>query len=160
MVARDSLDNVFVTGYIQSQNTYTRKYDRFGVLQWEKISTAGTAGNYGKPVWTSIDKNNNAIVTGFRYSIGGGRIYPNAIVVLKYNPSGFLLWKKNITLSVLVSNSVGAFNLRSDVDNFGNIYIGTSAASPSGFVLYKLNSSGILVFTKNSTVMLPMALQV
>lgn len=50
MVARDSLDNVFVTGYIQSQNTYTRKYDRFGVLQWEKISTSGIASNYEKPI--------------------------------------------------------------------------------------------------------------
>lgn len=88
---------------------------------------------------------------GYRYAISSGREYPNAIVVLKYNPSGFLLWKKNIDVSVAVGNSIATFNLRSEVDNIGNIYIGTWAASPSGFVLYKLNSSGIVIFTKNNT---------
>ncbi len=52
-IVRDSSDNVFVTGYIQSQNIYTRKYNKFGALQWEKISPSGIASNYEKPVWTS-----------------------------------------------------------------------------------------------------------
>jgi hypothetical protein len=155
MIARDSLDNLFVTGYIQSQNIYTRKYNKFGALQWEKISTSGIASNYEKPVWISIDKNNNALVVGYRYTIGSGRDYPNAIVVLKYNLSGFLLWKKTLAVSVVVSNSVGAFNLRSEVDNNGNVYIGTVIANPSGFNLYKLNSSGITVFIKSNTVNSP-----
>ena len=154
-IARDSLDNVIVTGYIQSENIYTRKYNKFGLLLWEKISSSGTPKNYEKPVWTSIDKDNNAIVVGYRYTIGSGRDYPNAIVVLKYHPSGSLLWKKNIAVSVLVGSSIPVFNLRSEVDNLGNIYIGTAAAAPSGFVLCKLNSSGVTVFTRNSTVNSP-----
>ena len=154
-IARDSLDNVIVTGYIQSENIYTRKYDKFGLLLWEKISTSDVRKNYEKPIWTSIDKDNNAIVVGYRYTIGSGRDYPNAIVILKYHPSGSLLWKKNIAVSVLVGSSIPVFNLRSDVDNLGNIYIATAAASPSGFVLIKLNSSGVVVFTRNSTVNSP-----
>ena len=95
-IARDSLDNVIVTGYIQSENIYTRKYNKFGLLLWEKTSTSGVHSNYEKPVWTSIDKDNNAIVVGYRYTIGSGRDYPNAIVMLKYHPSGSLLWKKKL----------------------------------------------------------------
>ena len=154
-IARDSLDNVIVTGYIQSENIYTRKYNKFGLLLWEKTSSSGVHSNYEKPVWTSIDKDNNAIVVGYRYTIGSSRDYPNAIVILKYHPSGSLLWKKNIAVSVLVGRSIPVFNLRSEIDNLGNIYIGTVAASPAGFVLCKLNSSGVVVFTRNSTINSP-----
>ncbi|MBL0358034.1 MAG: T9SS type A sorting domain-containing protein [Chitinophagaceae bacterium] len=155
MIARDSSDNVFVTGYIQSQNIYTRKYNKFGALQWEKTSSSGIASNYEKPVWTSIDKNNNAIVVGYRYALSSGRDYPNAIVVLKYNPSGFLLWKKVIPVSVVLRRFGSGLNVRSEVDNAGNIYISTVTANISGFALYKLNSSGVLVFTKNSAANAP-----
>lgn len=150
MIARDSSDNVFVTGAIQSQNIYTRKYNKFGVLIWEKTSASGIAGNYEKPVWTSIDKNNNAIVAGYRYALSSGRDFPVAIVVLKYNSSGGLLWKKVIPVSVSIGRFGSGLNLRSEVDNAGNIYISTLVANVPGFALYKLNASGILVFTKNS----------
>ena len=42
------------------------------------------------------------------------------------------------------------FNLKSEVDNNGNLYIGTVAASPSGFVLIKLNPNGTTLFTKSN----------
>ena len=155
MIARDNLDNLLVTGYIQSQNIYTRKYDKFGNLLWEKISTSGIQSNYEKPVWINTDKNNNVFVVGYRYAFSSSRDYPGAVVILKYNAAGTLLWKKNISISVLVGNSIPAFNLRSEVDNNGNLYIGTAAASPSGFVLYKLNPSGTLLFTKSSAVNAP-----
>ncbi|HKR04562.1 MAG TPA: hypothetical protein VJY62_07985, partial [Bacteroidia bacterium] len=41
MIARDKSDNVIVTGYTQSENIYTRKYDKFGNFLWEKVSTSG-----------------------------------------------------------------------------------------------------------------------
>lgn len=155
IIARDSSDNVFVAGYIQSQNIYLRKYNKFGALQWEKNSSSGIASNYEKPVWASIDKNNNAIIVGYRYALGSGRDFPNAIVVLKYNPSGFLLWKKVIPVSVTIRRFGSGLNVRSEVDNAGNIYIATVTGNIPGFALYKLNSSGILVFTKNSAANAP-----
>jgi hypothetical protein len=149
MIARDNSDNVIVTGYIQSQNIYTRKYDKFGNFLWEKTSTSGIQSNYEKPIWVNTDVSNNVFVVGYRYAFSSSRDRPNAIVVLKYNSAGTLLWKKSISMSIFVSSSVG-FNLRSEVDSNGNLYIGTVATSPSGFVLIKINPSGTILFTKNN----------
>lgn len=151
MIARDLSDNVIVTGYIQSQNIYTRKYDKFGNFLWEKSSTSGIQSNYEKPVWVNTDNSQNIFVVGYRYtfSASNGREYPSAVVVLKYNAAGTLLWKKNITLTISVSSLI-SFNLRSETDNAGNLYIGTVATSPSGFVLIKLNPGGTTLFTKNN----------
>lgn len=148
MMVRDNSDNVVVTGYWASNNIYTRKYDKFGNLQWELVSTSGVASNYEKPVWINADSNNNVFVVGYRYTVGSFN-YPNAIVVLKYSPSGTLLWKNTISMSILV-NSFISFNLRSEVDNNGNLYIGTVAASPSGFVLLKLDPGGNTIFTNSN----------
>ncbi|MGZ5191543.1 MAG: fibronectin type III domain-containing protein, partial [Flavisolibacter sp.] len=149
MIARDISDNVIVTGYIQSQNIYTRKYDKFGNFLWERTSTSGIHSNYEKPIWVNTDNNNNVFVVGYRYVYSSSRDRPNAIVVLKYNASGTLLWKKNINMNIFV-NSMVSFNLRSEVDNNGNLYIGTVAVSPSGFVLIKLNPNGTTLFTKSN----------
>src|SRR5580765_7391699 len=59
MIAHDKADNVIVTGYIQSQNIYTRKYDKFGNFLWEQTSSSGIHSNYEKPVWVNTDINNN-----------------------------------------------------------------------------------------------------
>jgi hypothetical protein len=149
MIARDNADNVIVTGYIQSQNIYTRKYDKFGNFLWEKTSASGIKSNYEKPIWVNTDINNNIFVVGYRYTFSSSRDRPNAVVVLKYDAAGTLLWKKNITMSIFVNSTV-SFNLRSEVDNSGNLYIGTVATSPSGFVLIKLNPNGTTLFTKNN----------
>jgi hypothetical protein len=151
MIVRDLQDNVMVTGYIQSQNIYTRKYDKFGNFLWEKTSSSGIQSNYEKPIWINTDNSNNVFVVGYRYtfSSSNGFEYPSAIVVLKYNAAGTLLWKKNITMSFFV-NSMVSFGLRSEVDNSGNLYIGTVAVNPSGFVLIKLNPSGTTLFTKSN----------
>ncbi|MGZ5191848.1 MAG: hypothetical protein ACXWCZ_12615, partial [Flavisolibacter sp.] len=149
MIARDISDNVIVTGYIQSQNIYTRKYDKFGNFMWERTSTSGIHSNYEKPVWVNTDSNNNVFVVGYRYVYSSSRDRPSAIVVLKYNASGTLLWKKNISMNIFVKSMV-SFNLRSQVDNNGNLYIGTVAVKPSGFVLIKLNPNGTTLFTKSN----------
>ena len=151
MIALDNSDNVIVTGYIQSQNIYTRKYDKFGNFLWEKTSSSGIQSNYEKPMWVNTDIDKNVFVVGYRYTFNSskGREYPSGLVVLKYNASGTLLWKKNIPMSIFVNNVV-SFSLRSEVDNSGNLYIGTVATSPSGFVLIKLNPTGTILFTKNN----------
>jgi hypothetical protein len=151
MIARDNSDNVIVTGYIQSQNIYTRKYDKFGNFLWERTSSSGIQSNYEKPMWINADINKNVFVVGYMYTFSSskGREYPSALVVLKYDASGTLLWKKTISMSIFVNNLV-SFSLRSEVDINGNLYIGTVATSPSGFVLVKLNPSGTTLFTKNS----------
>ena len=146
MIARDKSNNLIVAGYITAQNMYTRKYDKFGNLLWEVSSTSGIPNLYEKPAWVKTDKNKNIYVVGYRYSWGSSWEYPNAVVVLKYNPDGALLWKKNIDLSYVVGSSTGKkFNLEGDLDNKGNLYIGTAGTTPAGFVLLKLNSSGTVL---------------
>ncbi len=146
MIALDKADNVIVTGYIQTDNIYTRKYDKFGNFLWEKTSSSGIPDNYEKPMWVNCDQNKNIYVVGYRYNWSLSWEYPNAIVVLKYDAAGILLWKKNIDLFYVVGSSTGKkFNLKSELDKKGNLYIGTAGTSPSGFVLIKLNSSGIVL---------------
>lgn len=148
MMVRDNADNVMVTGYWVSNNIYTRKYDRFGNLQWEEMSASGVSGNYEKPFWINCDSSNNVFVVGCRYT-GTSQQYPNALVILKYSPSGTLLWKKTISMTIFVNNFI-SFNMRSEVDNNGNLYIGTVAATPAGFVLVKLDPDGNTLFTSNN----------
>src|SRR6187551_1292119 len=64
MIARDNADNLIVTGYIQAQNIYTRKYDKFGNLMWERTDSSGIHSNYEKPRWVNCDRNKNIYVVG------------------------------------------------------------------------------------------------
>ena len=147
MIARDKSDNVFVTGSVTSSNIYTRKYDKFGNLLWERTDSSGIHSIYQKPGWTNCDNAKNVLVVGYQYSSSSSWEYPNAVVVIKYNASGILQWKKVINLSYVVGSSSGySFNLRSEIDSKGNLYIGTAGTTPSGFVLIKINSAGTILF--------------
>ena len=120
-IGRDKSDNLIVAGYIQAENIYTRKYDKFGNFLWEWISSSGINGNYEKPSSVNCDNNKNVYVVGYRYSWSSSWEYPNAVVVLKYTPEGTLLWKQNIDLSYVVGSSTGKrFNLESDLDKNAN----------------------------------------
>ena len=148
----DSEDNLIVTGYWQSYQIFTRKYDISGTLLWEVDDASGTSGLYEKPNWINSDANNNILVVGNIYSHASSWDYPSDIVALKYSPSGTLLWKTVIPISILI-NSVSSFNCRSVLDNSGNLYIGT--AITDGATLYKLDTNGNLVFTTSSTINAP-----
>jgi len=144
MIARDNQDNAIVTGYWISNNTYTRKYNKFGVLQWEAISASGIAGNYERPFWVTTDNSNNIFVAGYRY---GGTSSPIAVVVLKYSPDGNQLWKKIIE----PVNFLAGMNLRCEADNNGNLYVGaTGVGVLPGFALIKFDTNGNILFTQNS----------
>lgn len=148
MIARDKADNVILTGYVQGASAYTRKYDKFGNLKWERIDTSGIHSNYEKLKWVNADNSKNIYVVGYRYTFSSGSDYPNAIVVLKYNPNGLLLWKQIIP-------GVFSREVRSDLDSKGNLYVGAagiySGAANAGFLLMKISPTGTLLFsnTKN-----------
>ena len=144
MIARDNQDNVIATGYWISNNTYTRKYNKFGVLQWEAVSASGIASNYERPLWVTTDNNNNVFVAGYRYA---GASTPNAVVVLKYSPDGVQLWKQVIS----PVNYLAGMSLRCEVDNIGNLYVGACGVGAlPGFALIKFDTNGNILFTQNS----------
>jgi hypothetical protein len=148
----DSQDNIIVTGYLQSFQIFTRKYDLSGTLLWEAADSSGINSIYEKSNWVSCDSNNNIYVVGNQYSISSSYDYPNAIVALKYNSTGTLIWKTVIPISILI-NSTTSFDCRSVVDASGNLYIGT--AITNGATLFKLDTLGNLIFTSTSSVNAP-----
>ena len=143
MTAIDSSNNLIITGYRPgysgAAHIYTRKFDPAGTLLWEQIDSAGVVWKFQKPRWVNTDSQNNIYITGYRYS-GTSSEYVDSIVVIKYDPTGALLWKKNIG-HVWPS----ALPMRSELDANGNLYIGTVSLSP-GFNLIKLDSSGNVIF--------------
>lgn len=152
MSAVDSLDNVVVTGYLQSYQMFTRKYDISGTLLWEVTDSSGIQSIYEKSNWINCDANNNILVVGNQYSIGPSYDFPNAIVALKYSPSGTLLWRTVIPISTFI-NSTTSFDCRSVVDANGNLYIGTAIVS--GVFLYKIDTNGNLIFSNSSQINAP-----
>ncbi len=151
MSAVDSQDNVVVTGYLQSYRMYTRKYDITGTLLWEVEDASGIPSIYEKPNWINCDANNNVHVVGHQYSIGNFE-YPNAIVALKYSPTGTLLWRTVIPVTILI-NSTTSFDCRSVVDVSGNLFIGTAIVG--GVFLYKIDTDGNLIFSNSSAINAP-----
>ncbi|MDX2245931.1 MAG: T9SS type A sorting domain-containing protein [Bacteroidia bacterium] len=152
----DNSNNLIVTGYWQNYQTFTRKYDLSGSLLWEVADSSGLSGKYEKPNWINCDSNNNIFVVGNRYSFSASTQwdYPDAIIAIKYSPSGALQWRKEIPITITLT-SLHRFNTSSQVDSKGNLYIGTSIDNPSGAVLYKLDANGNLIFTGSSNVNSP-----
>ncbi|MEK8179534.1 T9SS type A sorting domain-containing protein [Flavobacterium buctense] len=150
MSAVDSQDNIVVTGHAATSSIYTRKYNISGTLLWETTDSSGINSVYEKSNWVSCDADNNVFVVGnqYAYSASIERDYPQAIVALKYSPTGTLLWKTVIPISILITNQI-SFDCRSVVDASGNLYIGTSINN--GATLIKLDTGGTVVFTNSST---------
>ena len=151
MSAVDSQDNAIVTGYVQSNAMFTRKYDISGTFLWEVADASGIQSIYEKPNWINCDANNNILVVGHQYSIGNFE-YPNAIVAIKYSPTGTLLWRTVIPILTLI-NSTTSFDCRSVLDASGNLYIGTAIVN--GVFLYKIDTNGNLIFSNSSAVNAP-----
>lgn len=150
----DSEDNLIVTGYWQNFQIFTRKYDISGTLIWEAADASGMSGLYEKPNWINSDADNNILVVGNIYSYSSSTEYPIDIIALKYSPSGQLLWKTVIPITITIT-SLNRFNTRSVVDSLGNLYIGTAINAPEGAVLYKIDPNGNLLFTSTSNENLP-----
>lgn len=148
----DSDDNIIVTGYWQSYQIFTRKYDISGTLLWEVSDSSGIPSIYEKSNWINCDSNNNILVVGNQYSLGTSYDYPQAIVALKYSSTGTLLWRTVIPITTLI-NSTTSFDCRSVVDRNGNLYIGTVIVG--GVFLYKIDMNGNLIFTNSSAVNAP-----
>lgn len=151
MIARDNHDNVIATGYWTSNNVFTRKYNKFGVLQWEAISASGIQSEYERPLWVTTDNNNNVFVAGYRYA-GTNPGSPLAVIVLKYSPDGVQLWKQVISpVSYLLGMS-----LRCEVDNNGNLYVGACGVGTlPGFALIKFDTNGNILFEQHSAANAP-----
>jgi len=135
-ITTDNFGNIYQTGATwyqpQYNNFITIKYNSQGDTLWTRTySSAGAASDYPKKV--ILDHSGNVYVTGFA---------DNDIAILKYTPSGNLLWVRNINMnfdySVLYSPDIL-------VDKNDNLIVSGTQYSPishSDILVAKFDSSG------------------
>lgn len=113
MIALDSANNAFVAGSNPLALTIvTVKYDPAGNPLWQRVFDNPGTSEMG--TWVTVDKDGNAIVTGYNVRASNGD--PTGLIVLKYDTNGNLLWQD------MIPNAFG-FALRADTDATGNIYV-------------------------------------
>jgi|JI9StandDraft_2_1071091.scaffolds.fasta_scaffold00636_15 hypothetical protein len=144
MAARDTSDNVVVVGtrssFVGAANSYTQKYDKEGVLLWEQVDGTGVNAYWEQPTWVTTSVTNHIYVTGYSYT-GTSNIFPDSVIVLKYDPAGTLLWRRTLGPTFIFGVQV-----RCVVDSDDNLYVGAAGLQPAGFHLIKYDTNGVEVF--------------
>ena len=140
-IALDGSGNVFITGhtwnYVASDETmdpdvFLLKYDPSGNLLWD-TTWGDSASDYGFGI--AIDDLGNAFITGETYSYGAGR---SDAFLLKYDPSGNLLWDTTWGGSDWDHGSGIA------LDDLGNAFITGQRGNDA--ILLKYDSTGNLLW--------------
>jgi hypothetical protein len=156
-VARDAEDNVYTTS--ATGDIYFEKHDKFGNFKWQAHSFTTLQFNYEAPVKVFIDPQGNPIVVGYRYTLPTEGNPANSLIILKYDPNGNLIYKKNIDGDYsYFSNSQGSTyytKINSYMDAQGNIYIGTAGGvdgyPDAGFTVVKVSPAGNIVWVSTKT---------
>lgn len=138
-VAVDRFGNVLVTGTSYAKNGFgdiiTLKYSSGGKLLWpRRFNGTGNATDLGYDV--AADSAGNVYVTGMTGSKTNG---PD-LIVLKYSPSGALLWK------AMYSGPLQDDGVALAVDGAGNAYVvGDAHSSKNGYdaLTIKFNRNGV-----------------
>jgi hypothetical protein len=142
----------------QGANILTMKYDSEGVLIWERnFNTASLNNDYGSAV--SEDVFGNIYVLG---TTDNNSVSNYDIVVLKYSPTGLLLWSK-IYDSPFNKNDIGV-DLK--ISTNGNVYIVASSEglnSNYDFLVLKYNRFGTFFWDNrydyNSLIEVPISIE-
>lgn len=156
-VARDADNNVYAT--TATGDIYLEKHDQFGNFKWQAHSFTTLTFNYEYPSQVYVDPQGNPIVVGFRYTSPSEAKYANSLIVLKYDPTGNLIYKVNIdgAYSYFSSSPLSMYwtKITSQMDAEGNIYIGTAGGVDgypgSGFTVVKVTPSGSLAWVSTTT---------
>jgi len=112
MIALDKDNNVYVAGSVPWSAMLITKYSPTGAQQWQRIFD--NPGTREQSSWVTVDGVGNAIVTG--YFVSGSSNSPTGLIVLKYGPSGNLLWQD------LIPSAFG-YAARATTDSAGNVYV-------------------------------------
>ncbi|KKN69748.1 hypothetical protein LCGC14_0437770 [marine sediment metagenome] len=141
VVAIDSDDNIYFTGWsypgTQSWNVgyvHTFKYNTSGDLLWERVLSSDDSS----PTDIAFDSSNNIYICGHTYDFGALGL---DFLVVKYDPSGNLIWVNNTGLNGEDRGYAIIFN---PVDQM--IY--STGISNGRSVLFKWSTDGDLIFYK------------
>jgi hypothetical protein len=147
-VATDSFGNVYVVGTTTSLGVGSQilllKYDYLGNLVFKR-TVGGSQNSFGTGV--AVDSAGDVYETGYTYSLGPTPGI-SAVILLKYDPSGNLLYE---TIWGGKQNDA-ATGIATDID--GNVYLtgytksySVTSGVPSAFLL-KFNQDGNLTFQR------------
>ncbi len=157
-IAIDSSGNAWVTGFTTGDfgggnqggnDAFIAKYDTSGTLLFSKnLGTSGDDRAYG----IALDSSGNAWITGGTSgNLGGGNQGSTDAFIAKYDPSGTLLFSKNLGTNstddargIALDSSGNAWITGFTSGNFG----GGNQGSGDAFIA-KYNSAGTLLVSKN-----------
>jgi len=129
-VAVDSQQNVYTVNYEYNPggDIHLTKRDANGVFQWEAVYDNTDPTKFESATWVETDQAGNIIVTGTVNSGYSNPVKANSIV-MKYNPSGNLLWRQ-----VYETYFDGSWTKKCVTDSDNNIYVLGMGSGPNGFV--------------------------
>ncbi|HEY5998950.1 MAG TPA: hypothetical protein VI078_06545 [bacterium] len=137
---------VYVAGYSsvpgQDVDVLLRKYSAAGEALWTRTyNDPENRGDQGEAV--AVGRDGSVYVAGTT-SVGG----LGALLLLKYSPSGTLLWSRTYRRTVnFVSSST--FGTAVTVDKFGAVYVaGYTGTSPGYLLLRKYSPAGTPLWTR------------
>lgn len=121
------------------------KYSSAGIRLWEQLYIDTFQHYAAKPVDLKVDVNGNILVAGYEMVPNNREDY----LVLKYNSSGMLLWKRDYDGGLNKGDYVSSMQ----TDNSGNIYLtGTSFITDDPYywqdvLSCKIDSAGNLIWS-------------
>lgn len=140
-IATDLNNNVYTVNYEYNPggDIHLTKRNSDGVLQWEVSYDNTDPTKFESSTWVETDHLGNIIVTGTVNSGYSNPVKANSIV-MKYDPSGNLLWRH-----VYETSFDGSYTKKCLVDENNNIYILGMGSGPGGFVtkVKKYNPEGV-----------------
>lgn len=153
----DMNGNIFLAyrkGVNSSWDIYLKKFSPEGNLLWEK-NYNGSENKDDYPLCITTDHLGNVIVGGYENSLGPG--HWGKYCVLKYSPSGNLLWNKTYSetfgqvVSLAVDNNDNVYTAGSLLINSPNHEIISIKYSPNGDQIWVSRYSGRPEYVWNET---------
>jgi subtilisin family serine protease len=141
-ICKDNNGNFYITGtsFNQTNSSYdikTIKLNSYLVVQWSQTFDGNNLNDGANSI--DVDQNGNVILAGYTTNNQTGE----NLLVLKYSPSGVLLWQREINESGLLADERGNKIL---VDINGNAYIvgNYNNNGNKNFISIKYNPNGEL----------------
>lgn len=136
-VTVDSSGNMHVVGATQAATTpiwQVIKLNNAGVIQWQR--SLGNGSNATNAIGVALDPSNNVYVCGYIPAAS------EAVGVAKYNTSGVLQWQVGLDSS----GSDLAYSIAYDAFNSTLYCVGTEGTSSQHSLLFKINTSGSVLW--------------
>lgn len=133
-IAVDQSGNVYITGN-RIGGVTTRKLNSSGVAQWSVDYSGGETSS--NAVGVCVDQSGNVFVVG-----SGGIVNPTNRNVEKLDSSGSVVW----FVDDLTPNAGRCIALD---PSDGSLYVGTTPATTTNYVLHKISAAGAIVWQKD-----------